>query len=603
MKTASWLGPEPRRSYADSAPSFCIQNSGFMFEKLGRFEIKGLLGRGAMGEVYLGIDPALGREVAVKTILASTAQGDDAKQRFAREAKAAGVLNHPNIVTIYEFGEDQGVLFIAMERVRGQDLEEMLRQRSITPREALEVLAQVCDGLEFAHRNHVIHRDIKPSNVRVLRDGRRTQAKVMDFGVARLKDSELTATGTVVGTVSYMAPEYIRTGKPDGRSDLFAVGVMLYECISSRRPFEGDTTPTILYKIVNEAPDPVDLSQLREISPAIRSVLDKALTKDPDQRYQTADEFAHALRAAKDPTWPGQVKDDTIRIEARTQTQVLPPPVVQLRAAATVAAIITGPAPKPARSNVALIVVLVGMIGLGVLAGGGFLFYKLLSARKPALAAVNEPPQEFPTEPNPAPRNPEGTPTVKLLMATEPVPQPQVQPQAQPQVKPPPQLKPQAMPQPQLKPQAAPPPQPQPQATLQPQLKLPPPIITYNPEPKPVQSVAEPPGPSGLPAQEQKNLANVSLSEAIRLADSDPNRAIEGLRRAVAADPLNPNAYAWLAVILYERGRYQEIPAVIAQAKQHGIPRARLLSNMRFKMVMQNERLNHRIPGGTGGDE
>ena len=274
-----------------------------MFEKLGRFEIKGLLGRGAMGEVYLASDPALGREVAVKTILAATAQGDDSKQRFAREAKAAGVLNHPNLVTIYEFGEDQGVLFIAMERVKGQDLEEMLRQRSLTPGESLEVLAQVCDGLEFAHRNDIIHRDIKPSNVRVLRDGRRILAKVMDFGVARLKDSEMTATGTVVGTVSYMAPEYIRTGKPDGRSDLFAVGVMLYECMSGRKPFEGDTTPTILYKIVNEPPDPVDLSQLREISPAIRSVLDKALAKDPDLRYQTADEFAHALRAAKDPTW------------------------------------------------------------------------------------------------------------------------------------------------------------------------------------------------------------------------------------------------------------------------------------------------------------
>ena len=377
-----------------------------MFEKLGRFEIKGLLGRGAMGEVYLGLDPALGRAVAVKTIHAAAAQGEDAKRRFAWEAKAAGVLNHPNIVTIYEFGEDQGVLFIAMERVRGQDLEELFRQRSLTPGEALEVLAQVCDGLEFAHRNHVIHRDIKPSNVRVLRDGRRTQAKVMDFGVARLKDSELTATGTVVGTV-------------------------------------------------------------------------------------------------------------------------------------------------------------------GALAGGGFLFSKRMTAQQPVRAAVQEPPKESPAKPTPGPHNPEDTSGVKPLAATLSVPRPLVQPQAKPQS----------------------------------QTKLPPPVLTENAEPKPVQSDVEPPGPSGLPSQEQKNRANLSLSEAIRWADSDPKRAIEGLRRAVAADPQNTNAYAWLAVLLYEQGRYQEIPVVIALARQQGIPRARLMSNMRFKMVMQNDRLNHRIPGGIGGDE
>src|SRR5512145_611084 len=382
----SRLGREPRKAYPDSAPPFCIQNGAFMFEKLGRFEIKGLLGRGAMGEVYLGIDPALGREVAIKTILATAAQGDDAKQRFSREAKAAGVLNHPNIVTIYEFGEDQGVLFIAMERVRGQDLEEMLCQRSITPGEALEVLAQICDGLSFAHRSNIIHRDIKPSNVRVLRDGRRIQAKVMDFGVARLKDSEMTATGTVVGTVSYMAPEYIRTGKPDARSDLFAVGVMLYECISGRKPFEGDTTPTILYKIVNEPPDPLDLSQLREISPAIRMVLDTALDKDPDHRYQSADDFAHALRAAKDPTWQGQVKDATIRIEARTQTSTVPP--VPSSAAPTAAfrtPTVAPPVPKPAGPNRALIGAALGVVALGALAGGGFLAYRVVSARKPVV--------------------------------------------------------------------------------------------------------------------------------------------------------------------------------------------------------------------------
>jgi serine/threonine-protein kinase len=561
-----------------------------MFEKLGRFELKGLLGRGAMGEVYLGIDPSIGREVAIKTILATAAQAEDAKNRFSREAKAAGVLNHPNIVTIYEFGEDQGVLFIAMERVRGQDLEEMLQQRSITPGEALEVLAQVCDGLGFAHRNHIIHRDIKPSNIRVMRDGRRIQAKVMDFGVARLKDSDMTATGMVVGTVSYMAPEYIRTGKPDARSDLFAVGVMLYECISGRKPFEGDTTPTILYKIVNEPPDPLDLSQLREISPAIRMVLDTALDKDPDHRYQSADELAHALRAAKDPTWQGRALEGTVQMPSKTQARLPPPPpplpassqptathpaaTTQPHMAPTAAV----PRPRPARSNVPLILVAVALMGLGVAGAGTFAYFKFFRATpvasvspalpepEPAVIEPVTPPTTTPVEPGPAP---------------EPTPEPQPEPAPKVTVpKPPPVTTPAPVP---------------PKVTPTPKPSLPEPKVT---------PVAPEPAPSyGPPTPERKNAANVSLSEAISLADSNPARSIELLRASIAADPGNPQAYAWLVVVLYEQGRYQEIPPALAKARQNGIPRARLMSNIRFRMVMQNDKLNHRIPGGSGGDE
>ncbi|MDR3682654.1 MAG: protein kinase, partial [Geothrix sp.] len=290
-----------------------------MFEKLGKFEIRRVLGNGAMGEVYLGVDPSIGREVAIKTILPAAAQGGEAKERFAREARAAGVLNHPNLVTIYEFGEDQGVLYIAMEFVKGHDLEELLEEQSLTRSEVLEVLAQVCDGLGFAHRQQIVHRDIKPSNVRVQRDGRRLHAKVMDFGVAKISNSDMTATGMVMGTVSYMAPEYIRTGKPDSRSDLFAVGVMLYECLSGRKPFAGDTTPTVLYKIVNEAPDPIETERLKGISPGIRTVLDRSLCKNPDERFQTAEDLAKALRAAKDPTWTGQLEEATTALRGAPQ--------------------------------------------------------------------------------------------------------------------------------------------------------------------------------------------------------------------------------------------------------------------------------------------
>ena len=540
-----------------------------MFEKLGRFEIKGILGRGAMGEVYLGVDPSIGREVAIKTILATSAPDEDARQRFAREARAAGVLNHPNIVTIYEFGEDQGVLFIAMERVKGQDLDELLRQRSLAPGEVLEVLAQVCDGLGYAHRNHIIHRDIKPSNVHVLRDGRRIQAKVMDFGVARLRDSEMTATGTVVGTVSYMAPEYIRTGKPDGRSDLFAVGVMLYECISGRRPFEGDTTPTILYRIVNEPPDPVDLSQLREISPAIRSVLDRALAKNPDERYQAAEDLAQALRAAKDPTWQGQPREATIRLEARTQAGPLPPPIAP---AAPTAGL---PIPKPTRSRLPLVAALLGMAGLGIMVGGGYTFYRLARAGKvlalrtaPAQAPAGPAAPEAPAQPEaaPVPPSPEPSPVPAEPAAALPLPSTPLPAPPQPRSLP----------------------------------KLPPPTVTPAPEPPPAPSTPEPAIPQ---TSDPKNYANVAMSEAIRLVDADPDKAIDGLRKAIAADPGNAGAYAWLVVTLYEQGRYQEIPAVLGRARQHGIARARLMTNLRFRMAMQSERQNHRIPGGIGGEE
>lgn len=295
-----------------------------MLQKLGRFEILKRLGQGAMGEVYLGLDPAIGREVALKTIHREAAQGAEARERFAREARAAGTLNHPNLVTIHEFGEDQGVLYLAMEFVPGVDLEAMLRDRVLAPVEALEVLAQVCDGLGYAHQKGVLHRDIKPSNIRVRREGDRLHAKVMDFGIARVAGSDMTGTGTLLGTFGYMAPEYIKTGTPDPRSDLFAVGVMLYEALAGRRPFEGDTTATILYRLVNEEPPPLAASDLRGLSPQVGQLLAKALAKDPALRFQTAEAMARTLREAMDPAWAGLPGTQPTRVLPRAAT----PPVV-----------------------------------------------------------------------------------------------------------------------------------------------------------------------------------------------------------------------------------------------------------------------------------
>jgi serine/threonine-protein kinase len=349
-----------------------------MLQRLGRFEILKRLGQGAMGEVYLGLDPAIGREVALKIIHRDAAQGTEARERFAREARAAGTLNHPNLVTIHEFGEDQGVLYLAMEFVPGVDLEAMLRDRVLAPVEALEVLAQVCDGLAYAHQKGVLHRDIKPSNIRVRREGDHLHAKVMDFGIARVAGSDMTGTGTLLGTFGYMAPEYIQTGVPDSRSDLFAVGVMLYEALAGRRPFEGDTTATVLYRLVNEDPPPVSAADLKGISPRAGLLLAKALAKDPAQRFQTAEAMAKALREAKDPAWGG--------LPEGLPTRALPRPA-------------TGPsgdAAVPARTGKGWPLVAAMMI-LGAGAVGGWAWLRkpaapqLITLPPPAPAAVPSP--------------------------------------------------------------------------------------------------------------------------------------------------------------------------------------------------------------------
>jgi serine/threonine-protein kinase len=297
-----------------------------MLPRLGKFELLQRLGEGAMGEVFLARDPVLDREVAVKTIRKdSVALGeaqDQARERFYREARAAGGLNHPNLVTVHEFGEDQGLLYLAMEYVPGEDLATLLSRRSLTARELLEVLAQVCDGLAFAHARGVLHRDIKPSNIRVGRLQGRLVAKVMDFGIARIGGSEMTGTGTLLGTFGYMAPEYIQTGHPEPSADLFALGVILYEGLAGRRPFTGDTTATVLYRIVHDEPQPLDLAGLEGVSPHLQGVAMRALAKAPAERFPSAEALAAALRAALDPSWSGPADSLPTQRTARP----LPPP-------------------------------------------------------------------------------------------------------------------------------------------------------------------------------------------------------------------------------------------------------------------------------------
>ncbi|MBI4912802.1 MAG: serine/threonine protein kinase [Acidobacteria bacterium] len=368
-----------------------------MLERIGKYEILRPLGQGAMGEVHLGRDPQIGREVAIKTISAANAQGDEARGRFLREARAAGTLSHPNLVTVHEFGEDQGLLYLVMEFVPGDDLHSLLNRKLLPPREVLDILAQVLDGLAFAHGRGVLHRDIKPSNIRVARPNGRPLAKVMDFGIARISGSDFTGTGTLLGTFGYMAPEYIQTGRPDARSDLFAVGVILYEALTGVRPFLGDTTATVLYRIVHEQPPPLDPAVLTGVSPSVGAIVCRALAKDPEARFQSAGEMALALRAAMDPTWRGLDGEATVAVARPAGT------LVQNEASPTGAAL-------PRRGPW-----IAAAAGLLLLVGGGLLFWPRPGAAGPATLPASAPsPVPAPPPAPPAPQDPAPGPQDRL---------------------------------------------------------------------------------------------------------------------------------------------------------------------------------------------
>jgi len=270
-----------------------------MRDKIGRFEILSLLGEGAMGKVYLARDPALGREVAIKTIRLGSAFGPEATARFEREARAAGSLNHPNVVTVFEFGEDAGTYYLAMERLEGEDLDALIRARQLPMADLLELLAQACEGLAYAHERGIVHRDIKPANILVGRSGKRLVAKLMDFGLAVVGHSDLTQEGNWMGTVNYMAPEYLDSGKAGPASDIFAMGVILYEILSGGlRPFTGETATAVLTAILRQPPAPLPADLAQGFQPELLEVAHRALAKQPGERYPSAYALADAIRQA-----------------------------------------------------------------------------------------------------------------------------------------------------------------------------------------------------------------------------------------------------------------------------------------------------------------
>jgi serine/threonine-protein kinase len=264
--------------------------------EVGKYQIIEQIGEGAMGVVYRARDPVLNRTVAIKVMSDALARDDELRSRFLREAQAAGSLQHPNVITIFDFGDVDGHLYIAMEFVAGIDLEEMLRNNvPMTVVQKIDILVDVLGGLAYAHKRGVVHRDVKPANIRIDDEGR---ARIMDFGIAHLASSTITRTGLMVGTPAYMAPEQVSGGVVSAQSDIFSAGAVMYELFAGRKPFEGESLQSVFYKIVSQSPP--DFTVVAPTLPtSLNTIVMRALAKDPAVRYGTASEMANDLTEAR----------------------------------------------------------------------------------------------------------------------------------------------------------------------------------------------------------------------------------------------------------------------------------------------------------------
>ncbi len=309
-------------------------------DHIGRYQIVSELGRGAMGVVYKAKDTAIGRVVAIKSIRLSDLTDDSERQRLRdrlfREAQSAGILSHPNIVTIYDFSEENGLAYIFMECVNGPTFDKLLEAAETPPKETLlSLLRQTAGALDYAHRKGIVHRDIKPANIMVHDGG---MAKVTDFGVARIVSHQMTHAGTMMGTPNYMSPEQVEGQNVDGRADQFSLAVVAWEIFAGERPFASDYLPTLLYKIVRENPPPLDRVNLTA-GPQVEAVLRKALSKDPAQRYEECTQFVDALIRAcgTSPGWMpmtrGAAQSMPTVIAAAVAPAAVGSPTVQVSAA------------------------------------------------------------------------------------------------------------------------------------------------------------------------------------------------------------------------------------------------------------------------------
>jgi eukaryotic-like serine/threonine-protein kinase len=383
-------------------------------EKIGRYQVLERVGKGGMGVLYRGFDPVLDREVAIKLMHADFSEDtEQMRPRFYREARAAAKLNHRNIVTIFEFAEESNVPYIVMEFLKGTPLgARMNSQPPLTIDDKLNVVAQLCDGLSYAHEQGVVHRDVKPDNVFILEDG---SVKLLDFGIAKLQTSTLTRQGDVLGSASYMSPEQVGGSESvDGRADIFSTGVVLYELLAGKKPFEGDSPTAVIVKILKDDPNPIDPGATGLPAEVIAAVM-KALQKDPANRFQTADAMSRELQNIRKGLHPSISKPSNMDETRFASTQVLRALHDDFEKARTGAkpgetdaemtrAVI---AETPASRGWVVPAGIAAVVVVGAI-GGYAMFGRSTPAPAPATVVANTPPSETPAakpsaEPAPSP--------------------------------------------------------------------------------------------------------------------------------------------------------------------------------------------------------
>lgn len=400
-----------------------------VMRRIGRYLVIDELGRGAMGVVCRCLDPSIGREVAVKTIRmtdASTAESEVRQsQRLLHEARSAGILNHPAIVTIYDISEENGVAFIAMEFVQGKTLESLLASGEAISGELFwSVLREVADSLDYAHRKGIIHRDIKPANVMVNEHGR---VKITDFGIAKITDFvTMTQAGMILGTPNYMSPEQVQGQPVSGHTDQYSLCAVAYEILTGRRPFEADQLPAMMSKIVREKPVPAQQWNT-SLGPEIDAVLRRGLAKDPAERYGACREFVDALAKActETPGWRSLPRGGGALAPPAPASERVPSPSASPMAQAVMAGPVSLPLPAPRgrleeepRARPPL---LAPIVVIAVAATGYWLFQHLAGPGVGSVASPGAPP---PTVPAPVP--PARPVTAVELPTTEPSPGPAV---------------------------------------------------------------------------------------------------------------------------------------------------------------------------------
>ncbi|MDP8982894.1 MAG: protein kinase [Acidobacteriota bacterium] len=380
--------------------------AGQAVEHIGRYQILGEVGRGAMGVVYRAQDPAIGREIAVKAIrlsdVADPSERERMRERLFREAQSAGILSHPNIVTIYDIAEEHGLAYIFMEFVAGPPLEQLLAAPRPPDGELLlDLLRQTAGALDYAHGKGIVHRDIKPANIMV-HEGQ--HAKITDFGVAKIVSQQMTHAGTMMGTPNYMSPEQVQGHNVDGRADQFSLAVIAYEILTGEKPFAADYLPTLLYKIVRE--DPVSPQRLNpSLGPGAETALRKALAKEPAERYESCAEFAAALTEAlsAEPGWAPMARGASQSMPTLAGATSPPAPAPKPAAAMPAARDPRREEEAPAHTllkSMVWVLVGIGVVGLLLLALNSLVFNRTVEPG--AQTAAASPPDATTAKPSPA---------------------------------------------------------------------------------------------------------------------------------------------------------------------------------------------------------